>query len=422
MRKSRQARRGTVAVLMALCLVGVMGFAALAVDAALLHHDRRAAQAGADAAAIAAAGNLFSNYRANAGTDPNGTAAGEALAAAAADGFNNDGTTNTVVVNIPPLSGDHVGQAGYVEVIITQYQGRAFSAVWASTPVAVMARAVARGKWVPSNNGIIVLDPTGSGALTDNGGGAATTTGKIIVDSNSPTGAVVTGGGALTSPEFDLSGVPGWSTSGGGTFSGPIQSGQVPTPDPLAYLPEPDPTTMTVQSKNQVKLQNSGSLSLQPGVYQGGINVTGGNLTLAPGIYYMKGGGFTFSGTGSLTAAGVMIVNAPASTSVNNDVISITGSGVIDLSPITTGIYTGISLWQTRTSTNTITISGGGAGSTLSGTFYAQHGTLKVSGGNGVGVGSQYISYDLNITGSASMGVNYNPATVAPVRILQLVE
>jgi hypothetical protein len=89
---------------------------------------------------------------------------------------------------------------------------------------------------------------------------------------------------------------------------------------------------------------------------------------------------------------------------------------------MTTGIYTGISLWQTRATTNTLTISGGGAGSTLSGTFYAQHGTLKVSGGNGVGVGSQYISYDLQITGSSSMTVDYNPATVAPVRILQLVE
>ena len=47
MRKSRPARKGTVAVLMALCLTGVLGFAALAVDAALLHNDRRSAQAAA---------------------------------------------------------------------------------------------------------------------------------------------------------------------------------------------------------------------------------------------------------------------------------------------------------------------------------------------------------------------------------------
>ncbi len=421
MRKSRQARKGTVAVLTALCLIAVMGFAALALDASLLHNDRRGAQAAADAAAMAAASNLYANYRTNAGTDPGGTAVGEAKAAAAADGFNNDGTTNSVVVNIPPLSGNFVGQTGYVEVIITQYQQRAFSAIFGSSAVTVKARAVARGKWTPNNNGIIVLDPTSSGSLTDNGGGAGSATGKIIVDSNSPTGAVVTGGGSLTSPEFDLSGSPGWSTSGGGTFNGTINSNQPPTPDPLAYLPEPDPTTLglTTQSNHQVKLQNSGSLSLQPGVYDGGINVTGGSLTLAPGIYYMNNGGFSFSGTGNLTAAGVMIVAMP---NQNSDTISITGSGVIDLTPMTTGIYAGISLWQQRSSTNTITVSGGGAGSTILGTFYAQHGTLKVSGGNSAGVGSQYISYDLNITGNAAMNVAYNPATVAPVRILQLVE
>src|SRR6516164_7488658 len=132
MRTNRPARRGTVTILAALCLIVIMGFAALAVDAGLLHHERRAAQAAADAAALAAASNLFANYRTNQGADPSGAAANEAKAAAAADGYNNDGTTNTVVVNIPPLSGDHVGQAGYVEVIVTQFQQRAFSAIWGS--------------------------------------------------------------------------------------------------------------------------------------------------------------------------------------------------------------------------------------------------------------------------------------------------
>src|SRR6185437_17046795 len=102
MRKSRRIRRGTVAVLTALCLVAVMGFAALAIDAGLLHNDRRSAQAAADAAAMAGASSLFANYRTNQGADPTGSAAAKALAAAAANGFNNDGTTNTVVVNIPP--------------------------------------------------------------------------------------------------------------------------------------------------------------------------------------------------------------------------------------------------------------------------------------------------------------------------------
>ena len=418
MRHNQRPRRGTVAVLAALCLIGVLGFAALSLDGALLHQDRRAAQAAADAAALAAAGNLFANWRANQGLDPAGAAANEALAAAAANGFTNDGVNSTVTVNIPPLNGDHVGQAGYIEVIIEQFQQRSFSAIWGSDPITVEARAVARGMWTAWNNGILVLDPASSGSLTSNGGSSVTTTAKIIVDSNSPSATVVTGGGVLTATEFDITGVPGTSTSGGGTINGTIQDGQVPTPDPLAYLPQPDPSTMTVQSKKTVKLQNQGSLSLQPGVYQGGINVTGGNLTLAPGIYYMDGGGFSFSGQGSLTANGVMIVNAPQQ---NSDVIGITGTGAVNLTPPTSGLYQGISLWQTRTSTNTLTVSGGGSGS-ITGTFYAQHGTLKVSGSGGSSVGSQYISWDVALGGNGNFAITWSPDSVAPEKDLQLVE
>ena len=173
------------------------------------------------------------------------------------------------------------------------------------------ARAVARGRWSAGNFGILVLDPALSGSLSSNGGSTVTTNVKVIVDSNSPSATVVTGGGVLTAPEFDITGVPGTSTSGGGVINGAILDGQVPTPDPLAYLPEPDPSGMTLQSKKTVKLQNQGSLSLQPGVYTGGINVTGGNLTLAPGIYYMDGGGFSFSGTGSLTAPATWLPTCP---------------------------------------------------------------------------------------------------------------
>jgi hypothetical protein len=341
------------------------------------------------------------------------------LAAAAANGFANDGVASVVTVNIPPQSGDFVGQAGYVEVVVQQFQRRAFSAIWSRDPISVKARAVARGMWTAGNFGILVLDPVSSGSLSSNGGSSVTTNVKIIVDSNSATATVVTGGGVLTAPEYDITGVPGTSTSGtGAAINGTIKDGQVPTPDPLAYLPEPDPSTMTVQATKTVKLQNQGSLSLQPGVYQGGINVTGGNLTLAPGIYYMEGGGFSFSGTGSLNAPGVMIVNAPQS---NADTINVTGTGAINLSPITTGIYQGISFWQSRSSSNTLTVSGGGSGA-ITGTFYAQHGTMKVSGGGGQSVGSQYISWDVVLSGNGNFTIDWTPPNVAPNKLFQLVE
>jgi hypothetical protein len=113
-----------------------------------------------------------------------------------------------------------------------------------------------------------------------------------------------------------------------------------------------------------------------------------------------------------------MIVNAPQS---NSDTISITGSGAINLSPMTTGLYQGISLWQTRASTNTLTVAGGASGS-ITGTFYAQHGTLKVSGSGGQSVGSQYVSWDVALSGNGNFSISWSAPNVAPFKLLQLVE
>jgi len=125
---------------------------------------------------------------------------------------------------------------------------------------------------------------------------------------------------------------------------------------------------------------------------------------------------------GSLYAAGVMIFNAPNS---NSDTITITGSGTggtINLSPPTSGLYQGIALFQERTSTNTISVSGNGSTS-ISGTFYTASGTLNVTGNGGNDVlGSQYISYDLIVGGNGNFAVNWDVNLVARTRKLQLVE
>jgi hypothetical protein len=420
-RKTPKSRKGTVAVIVAVCLTVMVGFAAISLDGGQVQDNRRLAQAAADAAALAAAGDLYTNFRTNNGLDSGGTALAKAQASAKASGFSNDGTTSIVTVNIPPSTGLFAGTAGYAEVIIDYYQPRAFSAIFGSDPVHIQARAVAVGKWTPFRDGILVLDPHASGSLNSNGGGTVTIqNADVIVDSDSATAVVGTGGGKITAPNFYITGAPGDTTSGGATISGNIYSGQTPTPDPLAYLPEPDPKTMVQQSNNQTHASGNQTLSLQPGVYKGGITVSGqASLTMAPGIYYMDGGGFSFTGQGNLSADGVMIVNDPKSSS---DRININGNGSVDMSPPTSGIYQGISLWQTRSSTNEIDITGNG-GSQMSGTFYAQHGTLKVTGNGGNNViGSQYISYDVNLGGNGGFQVNWQQQATARTRIINLVE
>src|SRR6185437_12389178 len=84
-------RRGTVTPLTILNLSLLVGVVALAVDGGTLMEARRHAQAAADAAALAAATDLYSNYLTNQGLDPKGTALTSALANASANGFVNDG-------------------------------------------------------------------------------------------------------------------------------------------------------------------------------------------------------------------------------------------------------------------------------------------------------------------------------------------
>src|SRR5690606_19894937 len=149
------------------------------------------------------------------------------------------------------------------------------------------------------------------------------------------------------------------------------------------------------------------------------ISVSGkGSLTLEPGIYYMDGGGFSFSGQGDLTAQGVMIFNAPTSNSHN---VEISGTGNIIMSPPTDGIYKGLTVFQARYSSNTVSVSGGGF-MDISGTFYTANGTLKVSGGGDSKVGSQYISRYLEIVGNGGLRIDYDPTQAIPRRILGLVE
>lgn len=427
LRNPQPRREGTVVIVVLLSLVALLSIVALSLDGGILMDKRRQTQSAADAAAYAAASELYLNWFTTKGLDtPDAAAVNTAKAVAASNGFTDGVNGCSVVVNIPPLSGQFAGQLGHAEVIISIQQRRYFSRMFGTDDVPIGARAVGRGKRSTINNGIIVLDPTAKDALSIGGNGTVAITGSanIIVNSNHPEGMIANGSGAnISSTEFDLGGIPGWTTAGGATISGPIKSGQEPTPDPLRFLPVPDATSMTVQSNNNNGFhKTSGNWTLSPGVYNGGISIGGqAGATLLPGIYYMNGGGFSFTGQGNLSAVGVTIYNAPLA---NSDVVSISGQGNIAMSPPMSGPYQGVSIFQDRSSSNTIGISGSNATSmNLSGTFYAAGGTLSVTGnGTQQTIGSQYISRLATIGGNGGFTVNWDPAQVPGTREVWLVE
>jgi hypothetical protein len=387
----------------------------VALDGGLLLAERRHGQATADAAALAGAAMLFSNYATNAGADTGGAAASAVTAAANANGY--DGTNSTITCHIPPTTGDHVGAAGYVEVIVTYNQPRFFSSLWGTSNIPVSARAVARGQWVASSPGILVLDPTASGALKATGNGNITATnGNIIVNSNSSAAIDVAGNNSLvsdTNRPIDVAGNPGYS--GAGSVTPTPTPLQTPTADPLRLIPEPG-----LPAAAPAPTTANGVTTYSPGYYPSGLSLTGGyNAVFQSGIYYM-GGAFTVNGNNSsqLSGSGVMVFAGPSGS------LNVGGNGIVDLSPPTSGTYTGISFFQSRSNSTDAQVAGNGKFD-VTGTIYVPDALLKIAGNGDTSLASEIIAKQLDNVGGGNSGqvnVVYNANSVGKTRLLQLVE
>jgi hypothetical protein len=431
-KQSKQSRRGTVAVMVALSITLLLGMVAIALDGGLLQDNKRRVQNAADGAALAAANKIFVNFpnilRTNT-PDPNGQAAAAAQTNASDNGFGNDGTVTTVVANVPPTSGPFTNKIGYAEVIITYRQPRYFSGIWGSNATPIVARAVAKGYWGGTGTGVIVLDPDDSHSLDASGTGSVTVTGgaAVLVNSTDSEAGRQTGGGGLTASRFEVTG----GTTG--TFTGTVKTGVLPTPDPLAYLPAPSGlpngtiTQVNLTQGNKMYVVTPGKHTSFPAGQSGDIFVfKQASYNSVGGIYYLDGGGFTSTGAtlimDSATTGGIMIYNAPNS-AASNQGISITGnaSGIVNLSALTSGPYAGILFWQARTATQQLSISGNGSFN-LSGTFYAPNANLQISGNGSAVIGSQYISRTLNLSGGGAMTINYSDDGTARKREVRLVE
>jgi hypothetical protein len=88
---------------------------------------------------------------------------------------------------------------------------------------------------------ILLLDPSGQGALTVGGSGSLQVSGggRVVIDSNNASAAKAIGTGNISAQEFDITGNPGHTATGSGSFQGTIISGATAMLDPLASLPVP---------------------------------------------------------------------------------------------------------------------------------------------------------------------------------------
>jgi len=422
---SRKNRRsGAVAVVVAICLIPLIGVTAFAIDGGLLIAARRRAQTVADAAAYAAACQLYSKRTTDpTGLDSNGSAGAAALSNASANGYTNDGSTNTVKINIPPSTQSKLFQAkpGYAEVIVVFNQPRIFSAILGSGTFSITARSVARGIVVnTTSDSLVLLDPSASGAFTVTNATTLTTTGAIQVNSSNSSAAITTNGGGLTAPSIAI--VGGYYVNNSGQLNVGSTSTAAPVmKDPLASLAAPDPSTLT--SQPQSTISNTNGLTLQPGVFTNGLNIqSGSNVVLSPGVYYMKGSGFTVDGNSTVTGSGVTIYVDNSSGSTGSG-FSVTNNSNVQLTPPTTGSYAGLVYFQDLNSAKTISNSGG-TGSSIKGTIYAAGGTYNTNAGSSsTTFGSQLVVKDIYLSNGSNIKIDSSVAgTTAGVKSLIVVE
>lgn len=432
-------RRGTVLVITAVVLTALIGLLGIVVDAGQLMTAHRQTQNAADAAATAAAMDLMS-----------GKSNGTAIATATTFVQQHNGMpTGTVTVNIPPVSGPHLGQAHYIETIVSLPVATYFiRALGVANSKTVTARAVSGFEPVTSGEGVVALDPTARPGLSIGGNGQLKVNGGVIVNSEgggvdqngSPINNGNTGFAATTANNSILKAVNMQVVGGVNTPANfqnydsnssinPLHTGAMIQPDPLLNLPTPTTANGAVStSRGSVSVNGNQVVTLLPGVYSQ-IRITGGTVTFSPGIYVLTGGNtntLKISG-GNVTGTGVMFYNTGDNFNVATGLPD-SGDGSTVPSPSNTGsatfggidistsinltglnspgsVFDGMLIYQRRFNTAAAKITGNAGAGQLGGTIYSKWGQLSITGQGTYN--AQFIVGWMDVTGNGNVTINY---------------
>jgi hypothetical protein len=390
-------RSGIVVVLVALAMPVLLGLTAFAVDVSNWSSSKNSIQAAADNAALSAAvaaaqsGATLTQIQ------------NQAYAVAATTGFTNGQKGVTVTVNNPPATGPNTANTSAYEVIIKQPQTRYFAALLGAAPT-VSGRAV---MFVAGNPAcVLALDGSASSAIGVNGAFNINAP-KCTVAANSSSGTAVTLNGAGTLTASNLNVVGNYTKNGAVTVNATIKTGAPATADPYANLAVPavGACSQTNYSKN-----GAGTVTLNPGVYCGGISVNGAfTVTMNPGVYIINGGGFNLNGATTITGSGVSIVvtNKPGGSGSWGNV-TINGSTTFTLTPPASGPMQGVAVYVDRNAPPGGTDGFNGASNMkITGSVYVPSQTVSWNGATATGSDClQLIADKITINGAGSFGTN----------------
>ncbi len=229
---------------------------------------------------------------------------------------------------------------------------------------------------------VIALDPSANKALNLDKNARLTGVNCAVYSDSTHTNGIGTKDSAIVTAALICSSGGVQNSSNGMT---PAPQTDCPAiPDPLAARSGP-----TVGGCNQTGLViSSGTQSLNPGVYCGGLRVTGGAVVnLNPGTFIIKDGQLTVDNNSTLTGTDVGFYFTGAGASLN----FAGGANTISLSAPVSGLLAGLLFFEDRSvaAGQTHVILSDNA-RTLLGTIYLPRGKLRVAGNTPVADQSAY--------------------------------
>jgi Putative Flp pilus-assembly TadE/G-like len=328
--RRRHGESGQTMIMVAILLPVILGVSGLALDVGSLYSHKRRMQTAADAAALAGA------HEVNRGRP--GASVGMARREAKANGFENAVAGATITVHYPPISGNHIGNMRFVEVVVDHAAPTWFMSLFGWDSVDVKSRAVA-GAGANGKACVYVLDPDMGGALQMQSSAKLDATCGIIVNSSDAEAVSMASSSSVIATQVSITG--GYQLSGATITPTPV-TGIPPAPDPLAYLTPPSTVGCDVTGFNQ----NGGSITISPGVYCKGMKlVNNAHVFLSPGMYVIKGGGIDMQ-SGSILEGTDVTFFITEGTGFPYGTISMQSGTVMKLKAPTTGPYAGILFYQ----------------------------------------------------------------------------
>lgn len=396
-------RRGVSALVIALGLTALLGFAGLAIDVSLWYADKRAAQGAADSAAFSAAYDYMQS-----GSSRYATATANAIAAQY--GFVNGSGGVTVTVNNPPLSGTHKTSSAF-EVIIQKSETLAFTTLFINS-ASIAARAVASagstgGKYcvLVLNSGNITttdltgnanidlaacgmqVDGTGSNALSLNGSASLTAKYVSVVGGISQAGS-----STLTVTGTKATGAPSVANPYANVTAASAEAG---LPSGAAACPNGGTTSWT-----------GGTVALSPGYFCGGFATSGNaTLNLSPGVYVIQGGQMNINGGTTINGTGVTFVLTGSGS--NYATATINGGANLNLTAPTTGPTAGLAFFaDPNAPTTSVSSFLGGATQSITGALAFPSQQVVYTGNSNTPACTEIVAYDLTFKGDSKLSNN----------------